>query len=305
MATSPNYGWLEPDNTDLVKNGALAIRTLGNAIDTTMATMIPKTTVTAKGDIIGATASGTPARLAVGTNGQTLVADSSTATGLAWSTPSSGMTNPMTTTGDTIYSSSGSTPARLGIGTTGQVLTVASGIPSWATPSGGGESYTLINSGGTALSGTTTTVSGISGYENFIVLVNGAGFTTASKAANIRINGDTAANYSYAGFTLDSPAAYAAGSMTEINADATSIRGGSTGSNTASLCSIAVRITGGKSSGYKSFTSVAGANTGGGSGQTSSSIQGIYKATASVSSISVTSTATFNAGTIYVYGSTN
>jgi len=50
---------------------------------------------------------------------------------------SSGMTNPMTTTGDTIYSSSGTTPARLGIGTTGQVLTVASGIPSWATPAGG------------------------------------------------------------------------------------------------------------------------------------------------------------------------
>lgn len=38
MATSPNYGWAEPDNTDLVKNGALAIRTLGNDIDTTMAT---------------------------------------------------------------------------------------------------------------------------------------------------------------------------------------------------------------------------------------------------------------------------
>jgi len=51
---------------------------------------------------------------------------------------SSGMTNPMTTTGDTIYSSSGSTPARLGIGSTGQVLTVAGGIPSWATPAGGG-----------------------------------------------------------------------------------------------------------------------------------------------------------------------
>jgi hypothetical protein len=48
------------------------------------------------------------------------------------------MVNPMTTTGDTIYSSSGSTPARLGIGSTGQVLTVASGIPSWATPSAGG-----------------------------------------------------------------------------------------------------------------------------------------------------------------------
>ena len=84
MATSPNYGWLEPDNTDLVKNGALAIRTLGNAIDTTMATMTPKSIVDAKGDLIAATANDTPARLAVGNNGETLVADSSTSTGLRY-----------------------------------------------------------------------------------------------------------------------------------------------------------------------------------------------------------------------------
>jgi hypothetical protein len=63
-------------------------------------------------------------------------------TGSAWANlDTTGMTNPMTTTGDTIYSSSGSTPARLGIGSTGQVLTVAGGIPSWATPSAGGTTF--------------------------------------------------------------------------------------------------------------------------------------------------------------------
>jgi len=84
MATSPIYGWAEPDNTDLVKNGALAIRTLGNAIDTTMGTMTPKATVTAKGSLIAATAASTPANLSVGANGETLVADSSAATGLRY-----------------------------------------------------------------------------------------------------------------------------------------------------------------------------------------------------------------------------
>jgi hypothetical protein len=36
MATTTNFGWTTPDNTDLVKNGALAIRTLGSAIDTSL-----------------------------------------------------------------------------------------------------------------------------------------------------------------------------------------------------------------------------------------------------------------------------
>jgi hypothetical protein len=80
-------------------------------------------------------------------------------TGSAWANlDTTGMTNPMTTTGDTIYSSSGSTPARLGIGTTGQILTVAAGIPSWATPAGGG-GMTLLST--TTLSGASTTISSI------------------------------------------------------------------------------------------------------------------------------------------------
>lgn len=36
MALSPNYSWAEPDNSSLVKNGAADIRTLGNAIDTSV-----------------------------------------------------------------------------------------------------------------------------------------------------------------------------------------------------------------------------------------------------------------------------
>jgi hypothetical protein len=44
--------------------------------------------------------------------------------------------NPSTTLGDIEYrSSTANTNTRLGIGSTGQVLTVASGVPSWATPS--------------------------------------------------------------------------------------------------------------------------------------------------------------------------
>jgi len=64
---------------------------LGSAIDSTVFTnagnAINKTIVDAKGDIIAATAADTVARLAVGTNGQVLTADSTQSTGIKWASP--------------------------------------------------------------------------------------------------------------------------------------------------------------------------------------------------------------------------
>jgi len=47
----------------------------------------------------------------------------------------------VTTAGDIIYATGSAAVTRLGIGTAGQVLTVAAGVPSWATVSGGGFTY--------------------------------------------------------------------------------------------------------------------------------------------------------------------
>lgn len=127
MANTTNFGWETPDDTDLVKDGALAIRTLGSAIDTSLLDLkggtsgqvlsknsntdmdfvwvaqddsnaIQNAIVDAKGDIITATAADTPARLAVGSNDQVLTADSTAATGLKWTTPSSGSLTLLSTT---------------------------------------------------------------------------------------------------------------------------------------------------------------------------------------------------------------
>lgn len=92
--TTTNYGWTIPNDSELVKDGAAAIRTLGNAADASLKTVsdaaIAKTIVDAKGDIIAATAADTVARLAVGTDGQVLTADAASTAGIKWATSSSG-----------------------------------------------------------------------------------------------------------------------------------------------------------------------------------------------------------------------
>jgi len=114
MATvTPNFNWPVPTSTDLVRDGAVAIEALGDSIDASLVDLkggtsgqvlakasntdmdfawvaqddsnaIQNSIVDAKGDLIAATANDTPARLAVGANGETLVADSSTSTGLRY-----------------------------------------------------------------------------------------------------------------------------------------------------------------------------------------------------------------------------
>ena len=140
MATTTNYAWETPDDTDLVKDGAAAIRTLGSSIDTTTKAL-----------------------------------------------------NPSTTLGDIEYrSATANTNTRLGIGTTGQVLTVASGVPSWATPAAGG-GMTSIASG--SLSGGTLSLTSISGSYKDLRLVLRGFTTTAQTDYDVNVNNNTGANY--------------------------------------------------------------------------------------------------------------
>jgi hypothetical protein len=109
MATTTNYSWETPDDTDLVKDGAAAIRTLGSSIDTTTKALNPSTTL---GDIEyrSATAN-TNTRLGIGSTGNVL-----TVTGgvPVWAAPASGggmtaiSTGTLSSTGVTFSAISGS-----------------------------------------------------------------------------------------------------------------------------------------------------------------------------------------------------
>jgi len=65
----------------------------GGTSGTVTVTNSMATAIDAKGDLIAGTAADTFSRIAVGTNGQVLTADSTAATGLAWATASGGSTN--------------------------------------------------------------------------------------------------------------------------------------------------------------------------------------------------------------------
>lgn len=141
MANTTNFGWETPDDTDLVKDGAAAMRTLGSAIDTSMMdlkggtsgqilsknsntdmdfvwiandqgditgvtagtgisgggtsgsvtiTNSMATAIDAKGDLIVGTGADAFDRLAVGTNGYVLTADSTATNGIKWAAAAGG-----------------------------------------------------------------------------------------------------------------------------------------------------------------------------------------------------------------------
>ena len=88
---------------------------------------INKSIIDAKGDLVTGTANDTPARLPVGTDGQVLIADASTSTGLRWGY------DPTTTVidakGDLLVGTGPDAITRLPVGTNNQVLVADSTTP--------------------------------------------------------------------------------------------------------------------------------------------------------------------------------
>jgi hypothetical protein len=178
MAKTTNYGWDTPDDTDLVKDGAAAIRTLGSSIDTTTKNLNPQTTTGALA-YRSATANVNTA-LPIGTANQVLRVNSG-GTAPEWATTAD--QTPLTTKGDLFGFDTAD--ARIPIGTNGHVLTADStqslGL-KWAAPAGGGKvlqvvqatysTQTVITSTSYTDSGLSATITPSSATSKVLILVN-------------------------------------------------------------------------------------------------------------------------------------
>jgi hypothetical protein len=211
----------------------------------------------------------------------------------------------LTATGDTYYASAAATPARLGIGSTGNVLTVAGGVPTWAAPASATPSFSLLST--TTLTGAATfTISSLSGYNTFYMIVKNASGTSAGLTAfRYRINGNTGTIYNSYGLTIDPGASYSTSIATQNVIEGTSLSLGVMSNNAGSQVSGFIRLEGCNSSGQKMIHSASGVGPETGNSGANRIVGGFINTTAVVSSITffTDDSTNFDNGTLRIYGS--
>ena len=208
--------------------------------------------------------------------------------------------------GDLITATAADTPARIAVGSNNQVLTAdsstATGI-KWATPAtpSTAKNFTLINTGGTALNGlSTVTVSGLSGYDQLYIHVQYASLAGGGNCS-FRFNADTTSNY----YSNSQNLTYLSASSTGISVNdwgnAFNLVYWNYSGSGASNLSMGMNVFGCNASGIKpyDFQNISSNVVNDGY----YSAKGYYAGTSVISSFTLTTSSTFDQGTLYIYGS--
>jgi hypothetical protein len=164
-------------------------------------TGIQPSIVTAKGDLIVATANGSVTNQAVGSNNQVLMADSAQGDGVRWANEA---TATLTAKGDILSATAANTLSRLGVGSNDQVLTAdsttATGL-KWAAPVSG--SLTQLATGNAAGLSAINITSISQSYKNLVLLLKSFQHST-SETLRMRLNNVTTSLYKRAGILTNS-----------------------------------------------------------------------------------------------------
>ena len=205
----------------------------------------------------------------------------------------------LTTAGDIAYASAAGTPARLGIGSTSQVLTVAAGVPAWATPASATAAWSQLGVTATT-SGTTVTVSGLSGYNQIFISFENISPSTVTSEFTLRFNADSGANYNYSNYNIRN-SNQVSGNYSSAQTSIYLARF----ANAASKLAGGILINGANGTTKKFFSGFSSLDTDSTTSDiTLPHIMGTYDGTSVILSVSILTTATaFDLGNLRVFGS--
>jgi hypothetical protein len=207
---------------------------------------------------------------------------------------------------DLLTATAADTPARLAVGSNDTVLTADSSTATglkWAAAASSNKTYTLLNTGGTALSGSSSVQVNVSTKEDYYILVTGASCGSTSQSMSLRINADSGSNYLrfYTEVNAESP--FTSNFVNTASATTTSIGVLALMSgNAGSVMNAGVYVGAGNSTTIHPFTFAGGGTPSGSNNQSLFSGGGVYTGTAAITSFTLFSGANFDAGTIYIYG---
>jgi hypothetical protein len=169
----------------------------------------------------------------------------------------------------------------------------------------GSANWSLLNAGGTALTGAqTVTVSGISGKDKIMVLVDGASSASAGSLIYVRLNTDTGSNYYIYGGDWYNPATYAASNNNAISGSGVGFRLAFMSASATSTVSGYVLLSGCNAAGVKVMNAAGAAMAATSNNHQTYVTGGYYNSSSTISSVSVfSSSGNLDAGTVYVYTS--